>query len=219
MQLACNYAFASSVGKMLVNLPSQQQSRLYRVACLCDPNQSENMRALYESLLPGHGPTEPAGQESTHIIRSDKPRGQESTLNTSTNEPDEQESTPYNSTNERRPQPEGQESTSDDSTNQPEEQGPKHGDDDISDPFKLCYHCGCNADTRSENLGCIALWFQDVPMFTIIIAVLYALSQTTCRVPDNRDVTPFLRDIAISATAATLSLFLETHPFVLPRLH
>ena len=177
-----------------------------------DPNQSENMIALHESLLPSDGPTEPAGWESTHNGRSDEPRRQESTLNTSTNEPDEQESTPDNSTNEQEEQastatnePEGQEPISDDSTNQPEEQGPKHGDDDINDPFKPCYHCGCNVDTRSENLGCIALWFQDVPMLTI--AVLYAFSQTTCRVPDNRDVTPFLRDIGISATAATLASF------------
>jgi hypothetical protein len=75
--------------------------------------------------------------------------------------------------------------------------------DDTTDPLKPCYRCGCNVGTRNENLGCIGLWFQDVPMLTI--AVLYAFSQTTCRVPDNRDVTPFLRDIGISATAATLT--------------
>ena len=73
-------------------------------------------------------------------------------------------------------------------------------DDDIDDPCKCCYRCGWNGTTRNETLGAITLWFQDVPMLTI--AILYAFSQTTCKTPDPRDVTPFLQDIGISATAA-----------------
>ena len=79
----------------------------------------------------------------------------------------------------------------------------KESDDEIDDPCKCCYHCGCNVATRNETLGAITLWFQDIPMLTI--AVLYAFSQSTCKVPDSRDVTPVLRDIGISALAATLA--------------
>ena len=39
----------------------------------------------------------------------------------------------------------------------------------------------------------------------LTMSVLYAFSQSTCKVPDNRDVTPMLRDVGISATAATLA--------------
>ena len=63
--------------------------------------------------------------------------------------------------------------------------------------------CGCNVATRNETQGAITLWFQDIPMLTI--AVLYAFSQSTCKVPDSWDVTPVLRDIGISALAATLA--------------
>ena len=81
----------------------------------------------------------------------------------------------------------------------------KEDNDVIDDPWKCCYHCGWNGTTRNETLGAITLWFQDVPMLTL--AVLYGLSQSTCKVPDSRDVTPILLDVAISATAATVVSF------------
>lgn len=84
-----------------------------------------------------------------------------------------------------------------------EKDAKKDSDDDIDDPCICCYRCGCNVATRNETLGAVTLWFQDVPMLTI--AVLYAFSQSTCKVPDTRDVTPVLRDIGISALAATLA--------------
>lgn len=84
-----------------------------------------------------------------------------------------------------------------------EKEPKKEDDDDIDDPCKCCYLCGCNVATRNETLGAVTLWFQDVPMLTI--GVLYAFSQSTCKVPDARDVTPVLQDIGISALAATLA--------------
>ena len=77
-------------------------------------------------------------------------------------------------------------------------------EDEIDDPLKCCYRCGCNPTTRAETLAFITLWFQDVPMMTL--AVLYAFSQSTCKVPDHRDVTGVLRDIGISAVAATAAV-------------
>ena len=74
-------------------------------------------------------------------------------------------------------------------------------DEEIDDPCKPCYRCGYNNTTRSEMLSAFTLWFQDVPMLTL--AVLYAFSQTTCKTPESKDVTPFLLDIGISATVAT----------------
>ena len=78
-------------------------------------------------------------------------------------------------------------------------------DDKIDDCYKCCYRCGWNSVTRTETLGALTLWFQDVPMLTL--AILFAFSQTTCKTPEKRDVTPFLQDVGISiavATAATL---------------
>ena len=77
-------------------------------------------------------------------------------------------------------------------------------DDEIDDPFQCCYRCGCNPTTRAETLTFITLWFQDVPMMTL--AVLYAFSQSTCKVPESRDVTGVLRDIGISSVAATAAV-------------
>ena len=92
------------------------------------------------------------------------------------------------------------------------EKGGKKDDEDddsvVDDPFKSCYRCGCNVATRNETLGIITLWFQDVPMLTF--AVLYAFSQTSCKTPEVRDVTPVLRDIGISAIAACLAALWRT---------
>ena len=78
-------------------------------------------------------------------------------------------------------------------------------DEVINDPCKFCYKLGWNVTTRNETLGAIILWFQDVPMLTL--AILYGLSQSSCKVPDTRDVTPILLDVGISAVAATLASF------------
>ena len=92
------------------------------------------------------------------------------------------------------------------------EKGGKKDDEDddsvVDDPFKSCYRCGCNVVTRNETLGIISLWFQDVPMLTI--AVLYAFSQSSCKTPEVRDVTPVLRNIGISAIAACLAALWRT---------
>ena len=77
----------------------------------------------------------------------------------------------------------------------------KDDDEEIDDPCKPCYRCGYNNTTRSETLSAFTLWFQDVPMMTL--AVLYAFSQTTCKTPESKDVTPFLLDIGISVSVAT----------------
>ena len=77
----------------------------------------------------------------------------------------------------------------------------KDDDEEIDDPCKPCYRCGYNNTTRSETLNAFTLWFQDVPMLTL--AVLYAFSQTTCKTPEPKDVTPFLLDIGISVSVAT----------------
>ena len=94
-------------------------------------------------------------------------------------------------------------SLSDEEEEAQEREAQKKEDDKISDPCLPCYRCGCNSTTRKENLALLILWFHNVPMLTI--SILYALSQSTCKVPDRRDVSPILRDVAISATAATLS--------------
>ena len=78
-------------------------------------------------------------------------------------------------------------------------------DEKVDDPCKCCYRHGWNEKTRSETLSAIALWFQDIPM--LILAILYAHLQRTCKVPDSRDVTPILLDVAISATAAMIVSF------------
>ena len=73
-------------------------------------------------------------------------------------------------------------------------------EDEIDDPLKCCYACGCNPVTRAETLSFFTLWFQDVPMLTM--AILYALSQATCKVPEERDVSDVLLSVGISAMAA-----------------
>ena len=91
------------------------------------------------------------------------------------------------------------------------ERGTNDVDKEIDDPCKPCYRCGHNNTTRSETLSAFTLWFQDVPMLTL--AVLYAFSQTTCKTPESKDVTPFLLDIGISvsvATAASIWRFLRS---------
>ena len=90
-----------------------------------------------------------------------------------------------------------------------EKSGAKDNEEDIDDdeeieaPCNPCYRCGCNNTTRSETLSAFTLWFQDVPMMTL--AVLYAFSQTTCKTPEFKDVTPFLLDIGISVSVATVA--------------
>ena len=79
----------------------------------------------------------------------------------------------------------------------------KSEDDEIDDPFLPCYRCGCNLTTCNETLGLLNLWFHTVPMLTI--SVLYALTQLTCKAPDRRDVSPMVRNVAISMTAACVS--------------
>ena len=72
----------------------------------------------------------------------------------------------------------------------------------IDDPFKCCYVSGWNEKTRNETLSTIVLWFQDFPM--LMLAVLYTISQTSCKVPDSKDVTPILVDVGISTAATTV---------------
>lgn len=74
---------------------------------------------------------------------------------------------------------------------------------EISDPCRPCYHFGCNVASRSETLSALSLFFQDIPMVTI--AVLYALSQTKCKTPEYRDISPIYRDVIISIVASMIS--------------
>ena len=94
-----------------------------------------------------------------------------------------------------------------------EEKAGEDGKDEVDDPCKPCYRCGCNVVTRNETLGAIALWFQNVPMLTI--AVLFAFSQSSCKTPEIKDVGPILQDIGISAIAAVLvTIWRTTRSFV-----
>ena len=73
-----------------------------------------------------------------------------------------------------------------------------------NDACRCCYRCGWNFTTRAETLASITLWFQDVPMLTL--AVLYAFSQSTCKLPERRDVSGDLFNVGLSAIASTLAV-------------
>lgn len=74
----------------------------------------------------------------------------------------------------------------------------------INDACKCCYHCGWNFTTRAETLGILTVWFEDVPMLTL--AVLYAYSQSTCKLPEIRDVSGDMFNVGLSAVASTASV-------------
>ena len=76
-------------------------------------------------------------------------------------------------------------------------------DETIEDACKCCYRFGWNFTTRAETLSFLSLWFHDVPMLTM--AVLYAFSQSTCKLPEREDVSDELLSIGISATASTVA--------------
>ena len=76
-------------------------------------------------------------------------------------------------------------------------------DENIDDACKCCYRFGWNFTTRAEMFAFFTLWFHDVPMLTM--AVLYAFSQSTCKLPEREDVSGELLDIGISATASTVA--------------
>ena len=79
-------------------------------------------------------------------------------------------------------------------------------DDEIADPCRCCFHCGCNVNTRNETLSSLALWFQDIPLSSL--ALLFGVVQYTCLTPDvsdRKEVSDLLRDIGISLLAAMLS--------------
>lgn len=59
---------------------------------------------------------------------------------------------------------------------------------------------GITPQVQRSSSSFFSLWFQDVPMLTL--AILYAFTQTTCKLPERRDVTGVLRDVGISATAS-----------------
>ena len=87
------------------------------------------------------------------------------------------------------------------------EKADKKGDTDeteavvITDACRCCYHCGWNFTTRAETVAkFISLWLQDVPMLTL--AVLYAFSQSTCKLPEVRDVSGNLFNVGLSALAS-----------------
>ena len=74
----------------------------------------------------------------------------------------------------------------------------------VNDGCRCCYRCGWNFTTRAETLGKLSLWFQDVPMLTI--SVLYAFSQTTCKLPEVRDVSGDMFNVGLSAVASVLAV-------------
>ena len=86
----------------------------------------------------------------------------------------------------------------------------KKGDTDeseavvITDACRCCYHCGWNFTTRAETVAKFSLWLQDVPMLTL--AVLYAFSQSTCKLPEVRDVSGDLFNVGLSALASTAAV-------------
>ena len=74
----------------------------------------------------------------------------------------------------------------------------------ITDACRCCYHCGWNFTTRAEAVAKFSLWLQDVPMLTL--AVLYAFTQTSCKLPENRDVSGDLFNVGLSALASTAAV-------------
>jgi hypothetical protein len=74
----------------------------------------------------------------------------------------------------------------------------------ITDACRCCYHCGWNFTTRAETIAKFSLWFQDVPMLTL--AVLYAFSQSTCKLPEVRDVSGDMFNVGLSALASTAAV-------------
>ena len=74
----------------------------------------------------------------------------------------------------------------------------------ITDACRCCYQCGWNFTTRGETLGKFSLWLQDVPMLTL--AVLFAFSQTTCKLPEMKDVSGDLFNVGVSALASTAAV-------------
>ena len=74
----------------------------------------------------------------------------------------------------------------------------------ITDACRCCYHCGWNFTTRAEAVAKFSLWLQDVPMLTL--AVLYAFSQTSCKLPEVRDVSGDLFSVGLSALASTAAV-------------
>ena len=90
-------------------------------------------------------------------------------------------------------------------TAQTENKDANSEDDDeiIDDACKCCYRYGWNFTTRAETLSFLSLWFHNVPMLTM--AVLYAFSQSTCKLPEREDVTGELLNVGISATASTIA--------------
>ena len=74
----------------------------------------------------------------------------------------------------------------------------------ITDACRCCYRCGWNFTTRAETIAKFSLWFQDVPMLTL--AILYAYSQSTCKLPEVRDVSGDLFNVGLSALASTAAV-------------
>ena len=74
----------------------------------------------------------------------------------------------------------------------------------IKDACKCCYRYGWNFTTRAETLAKFSLWFQDVPMLTL--AIMYAYSQSTCKLPEVRDVTGDLFSVGLSAVASMVAV-------------
>ena len=74
----------------------------------------------------------------------------------------------------------------------------------ITDACRCFYHCGWNFTTRAEAVAKFSLWLQDVPM--LILAVFYAFSQTSCKLPEVRDVSGDLFSVGLSALASTAAV-------------
>ena len=74
----------------------------------------------------------------------------------------------------------------------------------ITDACKCCYRCGWNFTTRAKTVAKLSLWLQDVPM--LMLAVLYAFSQTSCKLPEAKDVTGDLFNVGLSALASTAAI-------------
>ena len=74
----------------------------------------------------------------------------------------------------------------------------------ITDACKCCYRCGWNFTTRAETVAKLSLWLQDVPM--LVLAILYVFSQTSCKLPEARDVSGDLFNVGLSALASTAAI-------------
>ena len=74
-----------------------------------------------------------------------------------------------------------------------------------TDACKYCYDYGWNFTTRGQTIGNFNFWLQHFPL--LVLAFLYATSQTTCKTPEKKDVSGDLLAVARSAfvTAASAS--------------